>query len=180
VLLVARTSRAHEELSRAFKERRIHKTYLAVVLGTPRPREGELDWSIGRHPRERKRMSIRSRRGRAARTAYAVLECFRDLSLLRVEPQTGRTHQIRVHLAAMGHPVLADPLYGARKGRALPPRGPGREFHRQALHAAEVELVHPTNGAALRIAAPLPEDFRALLEKLRDEKAPAELTLRKR
>lgn len=180
VLLVARTLRAHEILARAFRERTVRKRYLALVLGEPRPSAGILTWSIGRHPRERQRMSIHSRSGRAARTAYRVIESFRDLSLLELQPETGRTHQIRVHLAAMGHPVLADPLYGSRKGRALPKSGPGREFARQALHAAEIELLHPTTGAPLQVVAPLPEDLRVLLEKLRSTLADFELTPYKR
>ncbi len=171
VLLVARTLRAHEALARAFRERTVHKRYLAVVLGTPSAKEGLLTWSIGRHPRERQRMSIHSHRGRTARTTYRVMESFRDLSLLELRPETGRTHQLRVHLAAMGHPVLADPLYGSRKGRALPKSGPGREFGRQALHAAEIELVHPTTGARLRLVAPYPEDLRVLLDRLRAKSA---------
>ena len=176
VLLVARTLRAHEMLARAFRERTVRKRYLALVLGEPKPRDGILTWSIGRHPRERQRMSIHSRSGRAARTTYRVIESFRDLSLLELQPETGRTHQIRVHLAALGHPVLADPLYGSRKGRALPKGGPGREFARQALHAAEIELLHPTTGAPLHVVAPLPEDLRVLLEKLRSARADFELT----
>jgi 23S rRNA pseudouridine1911/1915/1917 synthase len=89
--------------------------------------------------------------------------------LLRLEPETGRTHQIRVHLAAMGHPVLADALYGARKGRVLPARGPGRTFARHALHAAELALAHPITGVALYLVAPIPADMAGLLRELRGE-----------
>lgn len=167
VLLVARTAAAHETLSRAFRERAVHKVYLAIVLGTPKPARGSLDWPIGRHPRERKRMSIHTHRGRSALTRYEVLESFGDVSLLRVEPETGRTHQIRVHLAAAGHPVLADPVYGARRGRAVPAKGPAREFRRQALHAAEIELRHPASGEPLHLVAPLPTDMRDLIARLR-------------
>jgi 23S rRNA pseudouridine1911/1915/1917 synthase len=101
---------------------------------------------------------------------YTVLESFGTLSLLRLEPETGRTHQIRVHLAAMGHPVLADPLYGTRKGRALPASGPGRSFQRQALHAAEIRFPHPVTSTLVRLQAPLPRDMRSLLEELRSGK----------
>lgn len=173
VLLIARHERAQLALSRAFRERRVHKTYLAVVLGVPRSVSGSLEWPIGRHPHERQRMSIRSRSPRQARTDYTVLERFDGLSLLRLRPETGRTHQIRVHLAAMGHPVLADPLYGAKKGRALPARGPARAFLRQALHASEIELAHPVGGALLRLAAPIPDDMSELLRELR-RAAPSE------
>jgi 23S rRNA pseudouridine1911/1915/1917 synthase len=167
VLLVARHTRAQLALSRAFRDRRIRKTYLAIVLGEPRRAAGSLEWPIGRHPYERQRMSIRSRSPREARTRYVVVERFHALCFLRLEPETGRTHQIRVHLAAMGHPVLADALYGARKGRALPSRGPGRTFARHALHAAELELAHPITGVALHLVAPIPADMTELLQELR-------------
>lgn len=167
VLLVARTARAHEAVSRAFHERRVKKTYWAIVLGVPRQPAGTLEWSIGRHAHERKRMSIRSRAGRVARTRYRTLEAFGGLSLLEVEPETGRTHQIRVHLAALGHPVLADPVYGSRQHRALPERGPGNEFPRQALHATAIELAHPVSGERLEVRAPLAADMSALLDRLR-------------
>ncbi len=170
ILLVARTTHAQEALARAFHDRRVQKLYLAISLGVPRAPAGSLEWAIGRHPHERKRMSIRSRSPRAARTRYTVLESFGTLSLLRLEPETGRTHQIRVHLAAMGHPVLADPLYGTRKGRALPASGPGRSFQRQALHAAEIRFPHPVTSTLVRLQAPLPRDMRSLLEELRSGK----------
>ncbi len=167
LLLIARHERAQVALSCAFRERQVRKTYLAIVLGEPRRVSGSLEWAIGRHPHERQRMSIRSRSPRAARTRYTVVERFDGLALLRLEPETGRTHQIRVHLAAMGHPVLADPLYGAKKGRALPTRGAARAFARQALHASELELAHPVSGATLHLAAPTPDDMSELLRELR-------------
>jgi 23S rRNA pseudouridine1911/1915/1917 synthase len=171
VLLVAKTPSAHLNLSRAFHDREVKKTYLAVVLGVPKSSEGMIDWSIGRHPHERKRMSIRARTHRTARTQYLRVETFVSLSLLQLHPETGRTHQIRVHLAALGHPVLADPLYGSRKGRALPERGPGASFPRQALHASAVELRHPSSGEIVRFHAPLPEDMATLLATLRDNRS---------
>lgn len=169
VLIVARNAHAHEALSRAFHDREVKKAYLAVVLRTPRRRSGIIDWPIGRHPSERKRMSVRSARGRAAETRYWVLESFGGLALVRVEPATGRTHQIRVHLAALGHPVLADPIYGARKGRARPAEGPGVAFPRQALHASEIRFAHPSSGEPVAISAPLPADMSALLRELRGD-----------
>ena len=169
VLLVARTPRAHERLARAFHDREVRKTYQAFVLRTPSPREGVVDRPIGRHPESRSRMSVHAPRGRAARTRYAVVESFRRVAFLRVEPETGRTHQIRVHLASLGHPVLGDALYGARKGRALPEDGPGRALERHALHAAEIEFVHPFTEKPLAIVSPLPPDLTALLAALRSE-----------
>ena len=167
VLLVARSGEAHLALAHAFRERQVHKTYLAIVLGNPTSNSGVITWAVGRHPHDRKRMSIRTRRGREAKTTWRVSERFGDLTLLEVEPETGRTHQIRVHLGALGHPVLADPVYGARGRRALPAEGPGRAFVRQALHAARIALRHPKSGERLEIESPLPTDFATLLAALR-------------
>ena len=171
VLLVARHERAQLALSCAFRDRRIHKIYVAIVLGAPRSTSGMLEWAIGRHPHERRRMSIRTRSPREARTRYSVVERFDGLTLLRLEPETGRTHQIRVHLAAMGHPVLADALYGGGKRRALPAHGPARSFSRHALHAAELELAHPITGTPLHLVAPIPADLSELMRELRREVA---------
>jgi 23S rRNA pseudouridine1911/1915/1917 synthase len=176
VLIVARTATAHRALSEAFKSRTVKKVYQAIVLGTPRRAEATLRWNIGRHPRERKRMSIRAHTGREAITRYTVTESFLGIAHLRVEPETGRTHQIRVHLAAMGHPVLGDALYGGRGGRALPARGPAKEFTRHALHASEITFPHPMTGRSLSIAAPLAPDMTALLERLRENEIAGEAT----
>jgi 23S rRNA pseudouridine1911/1915/1917 synthase len=168
VLLVARSPESHLALSAAFRERQVHKTYLAIVLGDPAADSGVITWSIGRHPRDRQRMSIRARRARDAKTTWRVRERFGAATLLEVEPETGRTHQIRVHLAALGHPVLADPVYGARRRRALPVDGPGRELARQALHAASIDVPHPKSGERLRIDSPLPADLEAVLSVMRE------------
>jgi 23S rRNA pseudouridine1911/1915/1917 synthase len=167
VLLVARSAEAHHALTLAFRERHVHKTYLAIVLGQPASDSGVITWAIGRHPHDRQRMSIRARRTREAKTAWRVVERFGDAALLEVQPETGRTHQIRVHLAALGHPVLADPVYGARGRRALPAEGPGRELGRQALHAAAIDVPHPRTSERLRICSPLPSDFAAILAAYR-------------
>ncbi|MGH7897445.1 MAG: RluA family pseudouridine synthase [Candidatus Binatia bacterium] len=167
VLLIARNAAAHERLARAFHDRLVKKTYSAIVLGRPRRPAATIDWSIGRHASERKRMSIHGPRAREARTHFVVRETFRSLSLLRVTPETGRTHQIRVHLAALGHPVLGDAVYGSRRGRALPRQGPGSDFARHALHAAEIEFRHPASGEAMHLEAPLPRDMSDLLAELR-------------
>ncbi|MGH7804630.1 MAG: RluA family pseudouridine synthase, partial [Candidatus Binatia bacterium] len=167
VLLVARTAEAHHALAVAFRERHVHKTYLAIVLGEPASDSGVITWAIGRHPHNRQRMSIRARRSRDAKTTWRVLERFGDAALVEVAPETGRTHQIRVHLAALGHPVLADPVYGARGRRALPAEGPGRELGRQALHAAAIDVPHPRTGERLYIRSPLPGDLAAILAAYR-------------
>jgi 23S rRNA pseudouridine1911/1915/1917 synthase len=167
VVLVARTPAALEGLARQFRDRSIEKLYLAVVRGRMARASGTIDQPIGRHRRERKRMSVHSRRGRSAVTHYTVRERFAGATLLELRPQTGRTHQLRVHLAAAGHPIVGDRVYGnparaARGGlRAL------AAFPRQALHAAEIRFLHPTTGGAIVVRARLPPDFEALLAALR-------------
>lgn len=165
VLLVARTPAALEALAREFRERRVEKRYLAVVRGQLRPDSGVMDRPVGRHPHERKRMSVRSRRGRAAVTRWAVVERLAGATVVRLAPETGRTHQLRVHLAAAGHPIVGDKVYGSRRAGRLP--GPAGEFPRQALHAEEIAFAHPTDGRLLRVRAPLPADMEQLLARLR-------------
>lgn len=173
VLLVAKTLAAHERIALQFRQRSVRKEYVAVVHGRMPAREGAIDRPVGRHPRERKRMSVRTHRGRTALTRYAVRRDYGVASLLRLEPHTGRTHQLRVHLAAVGHPVVGDRVYGGSRAR---PRGARvavldalARFPRQALHAARLEIVHPSTGATLRVEAPLPPDMRELIAVLEAE-----------
>jgi 23S rRNA pseudouridine1911/1915/1917 synthase len=166
VLVVARTAAVLDALARQFRERSVEKRYLAVVRGHVRPASGTIDRPIGRHPRERKRMSVRSRRGRAAVTRWTVLEHLPGATLVRLAPETGRTHQLRVHLAALGHPVLGDRVYGIRAERGA---GTGPGAARQALHAEALAFVHPVSGARLEVRAPLPPDLESLLARLRQE-----------
>jgi len=164
VLLVARTAPALEALARQFRTRTVQKVYLAVVRGHLGPVSGTIDRAVGRHPRERKRMSVHSRRGRAALTRWTALERFPGATLMRLEPETGRTHQLRVHLAAVGHPIVGDRVYGPRHaGRTAG----GLAFPRQALHAAEIRFDHPSSGARMVVRAPLPPDLEQLLAGLR-------------
>jgi len=163
VLVIGKTAEVVARLGAAFRGRKVVKEYLAVVWRSPRPRIGTIDRPIGRHPTRRKRMAVQAG-GRAALTRYEVIEDFGDLSVLRVQIETGRTHQIRVHLAAIGHPVLGDRVYG--RARAVADTRL-RDFPRQALHAARLELRHPRNGERLRFEAPLPGDIAALLTHLR-------------
>jgi 23S rRNA pseudouridine1911/1915/1917 synthase len=160
VLLVARTHAALEALARQFRERTIEKRYVAVVRGNVARDSGTIDRPIGRHPRERKRMSVRSRRGRPSVTRWSVVERLRRATVVRLAPETGRTHQLRVHLAAIGHPIVGDRVYGAR-------RGGDPEFPRQALHAEQITFAHPSTGARLTIRAPVPPDMQQLIETLR-------------
>lgn len=163
VMAVARTPFARASLSRQFKERTVRKVYVALVRGLVSSDRLTVARPLGRHPTERKRMSVRARKAREAISHVTVLHRFNNarkpedrLTLVRVRPETGRTHQIRVHLASIGHPCLGDPLYGRAK--------PGAEkskaaFLRQALHAVALSIDHPRTGKRLRFAAPLPADM---------------------
>ncbi|HZO81336.1 MAG TPA: RluA family pseudouridine synthase [Candidatus Binataceae bacterium] len=161
VMAVARTPYARMELARQFKERSVDKLYLAIVRGRVARERFLIARPIGRHPVERKRMSVRSARGREAVSEVAVLARMAsaqgETTLVGVRPLTGRTHQIRVHLASIGHPCLGDPLYGGRQGRHTD--GEAAPFARQALHALALTLSHPRTGARLTFVAPLPADF---------------------
>jgi 23S rRNA pseudouridine1911/1915/1917 synthase len=161
VLLIAKTAAALADVGRQFHDREIDKQYLALVWGVPRRRSGTISEPIGRHPVHRQRMAVRSR-GRAALTRYEVLEGWGGVALVRAHPATGRTHQIRVHLAALGHPIVADRLYA--RGRNSRDLG----LARQALHAESICFRHPGTGERMRIAAPLPADFAAAIAALRD------------
>lgn len=155
VMVIARTLAARAELARQFKDRAVRKTYLAIVRGIVARDRFTVARPLGRHPTERKRMSVRSRKPRAAVSQVAVLERFASAAapatLVRVRPETGRTHQIRVHLAASGHPCLGDGLYG---GAAM-----ADGFARQALHALALEIAHPRDGARRQFVAPPPADM---------------------
>lgn len=163
VLVIGKTPEVVAALSAQFKSREVEKEYLAVVWRCPRPSRGVIDKPIGRHPRRRQRMSIRES-GRASVTHYEVTENFVDLALLRLRPETGRTHQIRVHLAAVGHPILGDKVYGRERNVGDPVL---RDFPRHALHAARLAFTHPGSGERLSFTAPLPPDLSSLLAHLR-------------
>ncbi|MDQ5857306.1 MAG: RluA family pseudouridine synthase, partial [Acidobacteriota bacterium] len=174
VLLVAKTVKAHASLSRQMKKRSLRKEYLALVAGLPRVRKGEVTLPVGRDPRDRKRMrAFRNAEtapagAREARTLYESEREWPDLglTLLRCRLVTGRTHQIRVHLAAAGMPIVGDPVYGRpRYDSVRDPELSRRlsEFPRQALHAERIGLRHPESNEDLEVVAPMPEDLRELL-----------------
>lgn len=165
-LVAAKNEQAMAGLAAQFKARAVEKNYLAFVWGTPVPPAGAVETLIGRHAKDRKRMSANPRSGRPALTHYATLETFGGLSLLRVRIATGRTHQIRVHMAHLGHPVVGDRQYGPRSRPALP-----CPVLRQMLHAEQLVLTHPATGRRLSIAAPLPADMEALQTALRTRAA---------
>jgi 23S rRNA pseudouridine1911/1915/1917 synthase len=158
VILIAKTQETHTALQRQFKKRQVNKTYLALVEGHPEPRQGIIDAPIGRNKRHRKQMAI-VRSGRKAQTTYRVVELFDDNSLVEVKPKTGRTHQIRVHMAWLGYPIVGDHIYGYRKQRLLK--------NRHFLHAHEIAITHPVSGAPLSFTAPLPKALNNLLRRLR-------------
>jgi pseudouridine synthase, RluA family len=160
-IVAARSLKAYNDLKRQFKKREVKKIYLALLWGHFAQREGTLDQPIGRHPRHGQKFSIESRKPRIAITDYTVLARYKDFDLVEVRPHTGRTHQIRVHMAAGGHPVAGDRVYGTGRSR--------RDIPRLFLHARILGFRHPETGAWLEFEAPLPSDLRTFLETLKKE-----------
>jgi RluA family pseudouridine synthase len=157
LVLFARTPLAHRRLDSQLRSHALRREYLAFVCGRVPDDEGIVDAPIGRDPAASARRAVRAD-GAPARTRFRVLERFADATLLRLELETGRTHQVRVHLRHLGHPILGDPVYG--------PAGP-QPIGRQALHAASLSLTHPSTGAPAVFHSPLPPDMAELLERLR-------------
>lgn len=172
LLVAAKTQAAHADLVAQFSERRIARSYRAVCWGVPAPARGRFNGAIGRSPRNRKKMAVLRRGGRAAVTHYRTRAVLADgaASLLECRLETGRTHQIRVHLSEAGHPLVGDPLYGRRRpavaGLPAEARAAVEAFPRQALHAATLAFTHPTTGARLAFESPLPADLRDLIAAL--------------
>ncbi len=165
LLMVAKTDAAQGSLMAQLKARRIKKTYLALAHGSDAPAVGRIEAPIGRDPRHRTRMGV-VHHGRPAVTGYRVRERFPGWTLLELDLVTGRTHQIRVHLEAIGHSVAGDPVYGTGTSR----RGP-EGLSRLFLHAWRLELASPSSGALIRAEAPLPDELESVLERLRDAAA---------
>ena len=173
VIVVARTEEAHHRLAKQFERRTVEKTYLAITQGQPSFDRDEISAPIGIHPYQREKMAVRRDHttSRDAVSRYEVVERFRGAALVRVTPKTGRTHQIRVHLAHIGCPVLCDMLYSGRSVIEPPlfglPPGPPL-ITRQALHATSLAIDHPTRGERLLLASPLPADMEQVLAALRN------------
>jgi len=161
IMVVAKTSQCHRLLVEAFKARAVDKEYLTIVFGIPKQRKGRIVKPIGRHPVHRQKMTVcEEGRGRYAASSWQVLEEYQEgCSLLKVCIETGRTHQIRVHMASLGHPVAGDCLYGRARNT--------RKFPRQMLHAYRLSLSHPITGEKLLFTAPLWADFRDIVDQLR-------------
>jgi 23S rRNA pseudouridine1911/1915/1917 synthase len=171
LLVVAKTDKAHLGLAGQFRCREVKKTYQAVVFGSPKATEGRIESSVGRHPSDRKKMSSKSKRGRSAVTIWNVKESYGIASLLEVVIETGRTHQIRVHLADAGYPVVGDRVYG-NPGRVNDIRDTYiramlKRFSRQALHACRLSFSHPVTGEKMEFFSKLPEDIARLCVLLR-------------
>ncbi len=165
-LVVAKHEQALVALQKAFKTREVQKTYLALVHGEPAA-EGRIETLYGRHPVHRQRFTGRVKTGKSALTLFRVRERFPGAALLEVDLQTGRTHQIRVHLSEAGHPLLGDALYGGAKRSKGPVGEVQAALGRQALHAWRLAFAHPRTGKALHFEAPLPADLEAALASLR-------------
>jgi 23S rRNA pseudouridine1911/1915/1917 synthase len=158
VMVIARSQQAYFDLKAQFKKREVKKVYLGLAWGKMREPEGIMDWPIGRHIKHGQRMSIKTRTPRVAETRYRVLREFKDSSLLEIHPLTGRTHQIRVHLSASGHPLIGDARYGSPKSR--------RVSRRLFLHAHRLGFHHPDTAAWVEFCAPLPDDLVSLMKSI--------------
>ena len=159
-LVVCKTDAAHRSLSAQLKEHSIHRVYEAVVHGNLKDDTGCIDMPIGRHPTERKKMSTHAKNGREAVTHYHVLERFGSYTYVQCRLETGRTHQIRVHMASIGHPLLGDNVYGLKKS-------PFPKLQGQTLHAKTLGFIHPGTGEYMEFNAPLPKYFNDILDQLR-------------
>lgn len=162
LMVVARTQKAQKELQRQFKMREVNKHYLGLVWGKMPEKKGEITWSLGRHAKHGERMSVKTRKPRTALTQYSVQEEYPEFSLLEIKPVTGRTHQIRVHFSASGHPVVGDTRYGRRKIKIRCPR--------LFLHSYWLSFIHPETKEKLEFSSPLPEDLKNFLEKQKKRK----------
>jgi 23S rRNA pseudouridine1911/1915/1917 synthase len=155
VMVVARSLKAYTELKRQFKEREVEKIYLGLVWGQLQTMAGKIDWAIGRHPKYRQRISVRTKKPREALTYYSVKKVLKEFSLLEIRPVTGRTHQIRVHFAAAGHPIVGDTRYGGQDK--------AKRFARLFLHAWHLVFAHPVTKSLVEFYAPVPKEFQEII-----------------
>lgn len=159
ILIACKNDTAHRSVAEQLKEHSITRKYFAIVHGNLKDSQGTVDAPIGRHPLDRKKMSINYKNGKAAVTHYQVLKQLKGYTYIQCQLETGRTHQIRVHMASLGHPLLGDPVYG-------PAKCPLSNLNGQTLHAGILGICHPRTGEYMEFSAPLPEYFGQLLDKL--------------
>lgn len=162
VMVAAKNDSAHRKLVEQIKQRKIKRKYIALVHGCIKEKRGTIDAPIGRHPVDRKKMAVTAKNSKHAVTHFEVLERFKDFTLIKVFLDTGRTHQIRVHMAYIGHPVVGDPKYSSAKNNM--------GLDTQALHAQVLGLYHPATGEYIEFEAAVPEEFESVLKKLRGVK----------
>lgn len=162
VIMAAKTDKAHKDLARQIKERTVKRRYVALVHGIIKEDKGCIDAPIGRHPVNRKKMAVTHKNSKRAVTHFKVVERFDDYTLIEASLETGRTHQIRVHMAYIGHPLVGDTVYGLKRNNL--------GFKGQALHAKSLGFKHPKTGQYLEFTAPIPVDFKNVIEKLRVKK----------
>jgi 23S rRNA pseudouridine1911/1915/1917 synthase len=172
VMVVAKTDTAHWRISRQFENRQTKKSYMAIVHGTPELTNDVIDKPLGVHPKIREKYAIRPEMGKESITFYEVVEAFRGFSLLHVRPKTGRTHQIRVHLSYIKHPIIGDDMYGGKLVYPWQLKNAAEEaespiINRPALHAFSLEFKHPTTNQSMKFEAPLAPDMSKCLELLR-------------
>ena len=165
-LIVCKNDESHIKISEQIKDHSCNRIYVGIVCGNVKNDEGTIEGAIGRNPNDRKKMAINEKNGKPAVTHYKVLERFGDYTYMQFKLETGRTHQIRVHMAHIGHPCLGDPVYGFQKQRFT--------LEGQLLHSAYLEINQPSTGERLSFSAPLPQDFAEVLDTLRAVKKAAE------
>lgn len=159
ILVIAKNDNSHKQLAEQIKAHSVKRVYIALLEGIIKDDQGTINLPIGRHPVERKKMAVVNRNGRDAITHYRVIERYRENTLIEARLETGRTHQIRVHMAYIGHPLVGDPVYGYKKQKY--------RLKGQVLHAKTLGFIHPTKGEYMEFTAPLPEYFENLLNKLK-------------
>jgi len=164
VMVVARTYKAYHHLQHQFKVKEVKKLYVGLIWGKMPQKKGKITWSIGRHPKHGVRISVKTKKPRSAETQFTVLKEFKDYNLLEIQPITGRTHQIRVHLAAAGHPIVGDRRYGRRGIKVDCPR--------LFLHAHQLGFLHPETSERVEFTSPLPEDLKKFLNKIEKNQDP--------